>query len=97
MYGIVCGMGRVRISTTVDAERLQRCRQAVGAPDSQLIDRALAALEREVEHALERHILDADPYETEFDQGWQPPSAPLDTYDGPVPKDVLSLARRRRR
>lgn len=93
----MCGMARVRISTTVDAERLQRCRQAVGAPDSQLIDQALAALEREVEQARERTILAGDPYEVDFDRDWRPASAPLDPYDGSVPKDVLALARRRRR
>lgn len=95
--GIMCGMARVRISTTVDSERLRRCRQAVSAPDSELIDLALAALEREVEQARERRILDVDPYEADFDPDWRPPSAPLDPYDGSVPKDVLTLARRRRR
>jgi len=42
-YG--CGMPRTRISTTVDAQLLERARQArSGLADSALIDEALAAL-----------------------------------------------------
>lgn len=40
-----CGMTRVRVSTTVDAELLARARRARSElPDSALIDEALAAL-----------------------------------------------------
>lgn len=37
-------MSRTRLSTTVDADLLDRARKASGKPDSALIDEALAAL-----------------------------------------------------
>ena len=37
-------MGRMRISTTVDAELLASARMRSGLPDSELIDEALTAL-----------------------------------------------------
>ena len=62
-----CGMPRVRISTTVDQHLLEQAREAkAGAPDSVLVDDALAALiarhrAAEVDaaySAYERHPLD---------------------------------------
>ena len=38
------GMGRTRLSTTVDADLLESARRASGKPDSALVDDALAAL-----------------------------------------------------
>jgi post-segregation antitoxin (ccd killing protein) len=41
----VCGMARTRISTTVDAQLLERARSLrSGLPDSALVDEALTAL-----------------------------------------------------
>jgi hypothetical protein len=37
-------MSRIRLSTTVDADLLASARQAVGKPDSALVDEALVAL-----------------------------------------------------
>ena len=37
-------MGRSRLSTTVDADLLERARKAAGKPDAALVDEALAAL-----------------------------------------------------
>lgn len=37
-------MGRSRLSTTVDADLLERARNASGKPDAALVDEALAAL-----------------------------------------------------
>lgn len=39
-----CGMSRIRLSTTVDADLLDSARKASGKPDSAMIDEALAAL-----------------------------------------------------
>jgi hypothetical protein len=77
------GMSRTRISTTVDAERLAQCRDAVGVSDSELLDRALAALLRELVGAHERRALEATPYETDPEVAWQAPPGPDLPYDGP--------------
>lgn len=39
-----CGMSRIRLSTTVDADLLESARKASGKPDAPLVDEALAAL-----------------------------------------------------
>lgn len=39
-----CGMTRIRLSTTVDADLLERARMVSVRPDSALVDEALAAL-----------------------------------------------------
>ena len=86
-------MSRVRISTTVDGDRLARGRQLVAGTDSQLLDDALDALiaahERE---ALRRQPYDADPDLPEI--VLDGPDLP---YDGEVPEEVLRLAEERRR
>lgn len=93
----VHGMKRVRLSTTVDATRLDRCRRLVAGRDSEILDRALAALieleeaRREIE-ALERHPYEADPA-----LSWSVPPGPDLGYDGEVPADLVDLAARRRR
>ncbi len=92
----LCGMNRVRISTTVDASRLAHARQLVGKPDSQLLDRALDALVDEVERAHELTALEAQPYEADPQLAWAAPPGPGLAYEGAVPADVLELAERRR-
>jgi hypothetical protein len=89
-------MSRTRISTTVDADRLARCRAAFGLPDSELMDRALAALLREVIGQQERAALDAHPYEDDPELSWEAPAGPDLAYDGEVPAEVLRLAAERR-
>lgn len=89
-------MTRTRISTTVDAEQLQRCRQAFGLPDSKLMDRALLALLREVAGDHERRALDTHPYDQDPDLCWEAPPGPDLPYDGEVPDEVQRLAAERR-
>jgi len=93
------GMTRMRISTTVDAARLAAARALTRDRDSELFDKALAALidtlegERE-RAALARHPYDADPDLDLPEVGGEGADLP---YDGSVPPDVVRLARRRRR
>jgi len=90
-------MSRVRLSTTVDADRLARSRKLLGVKDSELIDRALRALLAEVEHQREREALERYPYEGDPELSWETaPGFPL-PYEGPVPADLIELARERRR
>ncbi|MGH9189760.1 MAG: hypothetical protein ACRD0Q_06980 [Acidimicrobiales bacterium] len=90
-------MNRVRISTTVDGERLAACRRLVAAPDSRLLDQALAALIEKVQTERELAILDALPYEADPELSWEAPPGPDLPYDGRVPGDVMRLAKARRR
>jgi hypothetical protein len=90
-------MARVRISTTVDEERLTACRRLFHAPDSRLMDRALQALIDELEGAAEVRALEAHPYEEDPDLAWELSEGPPLPYDGDVPKQVLAKARARRR
>lgn len=92
----LCGMTRVRISTTVDAERLRTCRRLLAVPDSKLIDRALALLIEEIEGRRELAVLEAQPYESDPELSWVVPAGPDLPYDGDVPADVLRLAESRR-
>ena len=89
-------MTRVRISTTVDAERWATTRRLVGGPGSQVVDRALAALIEQVDSEHERAALTAHPYDADDNLGWQAASVPDLPYDGPVPQDVRDMAARRR-
>jgi hypothetical protein len=90
-------MKRVRISTTVDRDRLVVCRRLLGGKDSQLLDRALQALVNELESERELAALEAHPYDDDPDLAWEAPPGPDLPYDGDVPKDVIRLAARRRR
>lgn len=90
-------MPRVRISTTVDAESLAACRRLTAAPDSQMFDRALAALIEEMEGAAENAALDAHPYDADPDLGGTAGEGPPLPYDGKVPPEILARARARRR
>lgn len=91
------GMNRVRISTTVDADQLARCQRLFGPGTSKLVDRALYALERELEGTRELVALERHPYEDDPDLAWTTPAGPDLPYDGEVPEDVRRLARARRR
>ena len=90
-------MTRVRISTTVDAERLERARALLAMSDSRLLDRALAALLDQFEAARELAALDRQPYDEDADLTWRTAPPPPLPYDGDVPDDVLALAEARRR
>lgn len=89
-------MKRVRISTTVDADRLTRCRQLVNQPDSALLDQAIEALVEKLEARLEARALSVHPYDDDPDLQWTAPPGPDLPYDGGVPPEVLRLAGRRR-
>lgn len=89
-------MARMRISTTVDAEKWATARRLVAGAGSRVVDRALAALIEQVEREHERAVLTAEPYEADDDLSWQAPPGPGLPYDGAVPLDVRRLANRRR-
>jgi hypothetical protein len=91
-------MPRRRVSTTVDAARLARARALTGDRDSELFDKALAALIDDLEGlrelaALARHPYDDDP-DLDLPEAEEGGDLP---YDGRVPPDVIRLARERRR
>ncbi len=88
-------MARVRISTTVDGERLARARALTGVSDGKLVDRALVALLEDLEAERELAALDRHPYDDDPDLRWEAPPGPALPYDGEVPADVIALARRR--
>lgn len=90
-------MSRVRISTTVDGDRLSKARELLPLPDSELIDRALNTLIDEMTARREIEILQAMPYETDPDLTWTAPSGPALPYDGEIPPEVEEQANRRRR
>lgn len=94
---MICGMSRVRISTTVDGERLARCRALVDGTDSQLLDRALALLLEAQEQERERRALEHLPYDDDPDVSWSAPLGPDLAYLGDVPDEVQRLAEERRR
>lgn len=94
-------MNRVRISTTVDGEQLSTARELLGLRDSDLFDRALAAVVREVTINRELAALDRYPYaaDPELAMPELPPIGLTDhdlPYDAAVPAAVLAIARKRR-
>ena len=88
---------RVRISTTVDGARLAAARSKLQTSDSEIVDRALAALLDQLDAAQERAVLEAMPYDEDPDLAWTAPSGPSLPYDGDVPAEVERLAASRRR
>lgn len=90
-------MTRVRISTTVDGERLAAARRLTGEQDSRLFDRALDALIDGAEHAAEIAALEAHPYDVDPDLAWTVREGPPLPYDGEVPPEILAKARERRK
>ena len=91
----MCGMARVRISTTVDGERLEQARRLVDAPDSVLMDRALVALLDRIVARKEVESLQDLPYEEDPDVAWEAPSGPPLPYDGDIPEEIRDLAKKR--
>jgi hypothetical protein len=96
-HATVCGMTRIRISTTVDESRWEEARRLLHGSPSQIVDAALAALIEKVEAAGERAALDQLPYEEDQDLSWEAPPGPELPYDGEIPSEVLRLAQQRRR
>jgi hypothetical protein len=94
-YGIISGMNRRRLSTTVHAATLARARRLLPGPDSALVDRALAALIEQLEAERELAALSMHPYEDDADLAWQASFGPDLPYEGEVPDDLKDLARRR--
>jgi hypothetical protein len=90
-------MGRERISTTVDRDRLAACRRLVGTRDSKLFDQALAALLEDLEGVRERQALIVMPDHEGADVASEGPETPSLPYEGEVPEDVQRLAAARRR
>lgn len=90
-------MKRVRISTTVDGERLALCRRLFKGSDSRMIDSALKALLEELEGLADRRALEAHPYDADPELAWDDRGEPALPYDGAVPKAVVARARARRR
>ena len=62
-------MARTRISTTVDADRLEDARTRSGLRDSELFDRALELLLQRLVIEAELSLLDRFPYELDSDLG----------------------------
>jgi hypothetical protein len=92
-------MPRVRISTSVDADRLDRARRLDLGRDSELIDAALTALIDREEQRREIAALEHSPYEADAELRLDDPRVDWDQelpYDGGIPADVIELARRRR-
>ncbi len=96
---IICGMNRVRLSTTVDGQALTRARRLKIGSDAELVDAALNALIRNLEAERDLAALDSWPYAD--DAELEMPDALHDHVDalpylGSVPTDVERLARLRR-
>ncbi len=92
-------MSRVRVSTTVDGDRLAQARRLLGMRDSDVFDAALEALVRNVTIDRELKALGRFPYAA--DPELSMPAGPSDLddampYDGDVPPEVIALARKRR-
>lgn len=92
-HATVDGMTRARISTTVDRNTLATARELVPGPDSRLVDEALRALIESRLAETEAAALALHPYDEDPDLAWHAPRGLLLPYDGPVPEDVLALAR----
>ncbi|MGH3939227.1 MAG: hypothetical protein ACRDTG_11440 [Pseudonocardiaceae bacterium] len=90
-------MKRVRISATVDGERLEVAARLAGETGSQLLDRALTALIEQLESDRELAALTNHPYDEDPELAWEAPPGPDLPYDGAVPDDILELAQARRR
>lgn len=89
-------MARVRISTTVDAQRWSAAQRLLDGSSSQIVDRALAVLIEKLEAEREHAALAALPYEDDPDLMWEAPPGPDLPYEGDVPAGVLRLAEQRR-
>lgn len=95
----ICGMNRVRVSTTVDATQLNRARDLGFARDSELLDAALVALLELDEAQRERRAYADHPggMDPELDLGVTTIDWDREVpYDGDIPAAVVDLATQRR-
>lgn len=87
----------MRISASVDAQRMDEARHLSGATGSRLFDLALAALVERLQAERETAVLAEHPYDADPEVAWHAPQGPDLPYDGDIPADVRVLAARRRR
>jgi hypothetical protein len=97
--GILCGMNRTRISTTVDGAVLEQARTLSGVRDAEMFDAAMAALIEKIQGEQELAALADWPYAD--DPELTMPPAPADVldalpYSGAVPPELVKLAKQRR-
>lgn len=76
---------------------MDRARRLFRGSDSRLLDQALLALIQELDGQRELAALAAKPYEDDPDLAWQAPPGPDLPYEHEVPREIIELARRRRR
>jgi hypothetical protein len=86
----------MRLSTTVDREKLAACRRLLGVSDSELVDRALQALVNELEAERELAALESHPLPDDAAFAWEASLNSDLPYEGDVPEDVIRLAAKRR-
>lgn len=99
MHGIVEGMNRLRVSTTVDGSVLERARELSGVRDAEMFDAALRALVNQIQGERELQALRSWPYADDPELAM--PEAPPDQlealpYSGAVPPEIARLAKARR-
>jgi hypothetical protein len=99
MRGMIIGMNRLRISTTVDGSVLARARELSGARDAEMFDAALIALVNQIQGERELEALRSWPYADDVELAM--PEAPPDSldalpYTGVVPPELIKLAKARR-
>ena len=87
---------RVRISTTIDGERLEAARLRLGRRDSELFDLALIALLDTLDQEDELAAIEAHPYDKDPDLVVSVPQPFDESYDEAVPESVRLLAEQRR-
>ena len=85
----------MRISTTIDQERLDEARRRTGDRDSHLFDRALIALLESLDAEAELRALADAPYATDAELSMPDAPGAGDPYDGAVPANVMRLAKQR--
>jgi hypothetical protein len=98
-HAIMCGMTRLRISTTVDGSVLERARKLSGVRDAEMFDAAMIALIDQIQGERELEALRSWPYADDPELAM--PDAPPDSlealpYAGEVPPEVVKLAKARR-
>ncbi len=87
---------RVRISTTIDGERLEAARLRSGRRDSELFDLALIALLDTLDQEDELRAIETQPYDRDPDLVLAVPQTFDERYDGAIPESVRLLAEERR-
>ena len=87
---------RVRISTTIDGDRLEAARLRSGRRDSELFDLALIALLDTLDQEDELRAIEAHPYDQDPHLAVSVPQTFDESYDGAIPESVRLLAEQRR-